>query len=432
MITTIRIRRAAALLAPALACLALACNDSSSSSSDTTGGTTTDDPTTSTSTTVDATTMSTTMSTTSPPDSTEGPPENCPRTVRYPLYDGLGCGRIVVGDIDGDGTDDVVAFGRDPAAPATGAVPTALHTFIGNTLGLDPGDVHCCLEASSRGHGLVFDLNGDGRGDPIWASQREAIPGDPDSLVDTMEKVVRSPETGFTALGVLSMPAVGTAAFTVGRISQQVIGMVIVANGELTSLIGNGDGLGLDPVASVVLDPVPEVWAIRTMELDGQQGTDLAGLGPDGFLVWGGSLDGTFTQATVTALPGVYTEFERIDLDLNGNDSLVLFGAGEPVAIVEGDGDGALIISTTNTPVLDPPVTVIEVNDDLYPDLVGVSGGNLVMYRGDGEGFAAEPEILAAVGDATDLAFGDFDANSNPDIVLCDDQGLLVVYSIDG
>lgn len=405
--------------------------DSTSGSGDSTTG---DDPTGSTSTATTATTATTdpTLTTVDPSetaDTTAGPPDDCARTIRYPLFDGLACGRVLVGDIDGDGFGDAVAFGRDPAAVLT-PVTTQLHTFVGGNLGLESAEVHCCVDTSIGGPGVVFDMNGDGRGDPIFASELTTFSGDVGSTELTMAKIVRGPQGGYTGSGVLFGDPDVTPAFAVGRITPQEIGVLVVADGALISMIGNGVGLGLEEVRSLPLDPFPTVWALATIELDGEQGVDVAAVGPDGLLLWGGSLDGTFTAATVTKLPGEYRRMVSVDLDLNGSNQLVLFGDGEPVALVEGDGDGGLTVTTTGTPTVNLVGTVIEVSNDLYPDLVAKDGGNLVMYAGDGTGFAADPTILAPIGDVTDIAYGDFDGDMSPDVVACDEQGLLVVYRV--
>jgi hypothetical protein len=409
----------------ALCGLALACGDDSS------GGSGDDDSTSDTGGTATSAdgpgtnpTMTTNPDETGPADTTAGPVGDCERTRRYPLYGGQACGRVLVGAVDTDTYADIIAFGHGQDAVLEPAA-TTLQTFLGGRMGLDNGEVHCCLEASLTGDGAVFDINGDGDGDPLWASTRQVITGDVGESQWTFEKSIRAPEHGYTGDGVLFADADVAPPFTIGRITADITGVIVVADGALISLVGNGDGLGLEPTNTLVLDPVPVIRALATIELDGQAGVDVVGVGPDGLLLWGGSVEGVFADATVIELPGEYTHIESIDVDLDGNRELVLFGVGEPIALV--DRGGMIEVSTAGMPSVPPPATVIEVDGDMYPDVVGVEGGNLVMYPGDGDVFG-EAVVLAPIGAAVDLAYGDFDGNGLEDVVACDEQGLLVVY----
>jgi hypothetical protein len=122
------------------------------------------------------------------------------------------------------------------------------------------------------------------------------------------------------------------------------------------------------------------------------------------------------------------TDTQMQEVDLDNHDSLVL--AGEPVAIVDGDGAGICLVSTTGTPDLDPPIAVVEIDNDLQPDLVGASGNDFVMHAGDGKAFDAQV-VLGELSGIRDLGFGDFDGNGRSDVVACDDAGLFVTYRED-
>jgi len=425
MITTTR-------LASVLAVLGIACGgDSSSTPDDTTGSETSPDETSSSGSTTAPTTTTTNPDATGPADTTADPPGDCDRTTRYTLYDGQACGRVFVGDVDGDAFADLVAFGQDPEAVIT-PISQTLHTFEGSGIGLQMAEVHCCTDASRNGSGAIFDINGDMHGDAIWTSERTVFSDDVGSTEFTIEKTVRGPERGWVGDGVVLFHGddLPPPVFTIGRITPQETGVLAIADGALHSMLGTGDQLGLEIVRSLVLDPMPTIHALATVEFDGIQGVDVVGVGPDGLSLWGGSLEGTFTDAVVTKLPGEYTAMQSIDTDLDGARQIVLFGAGEPVAFVDSDGDGNLTVVTTGTPTLDRPGQIIAVDSGVYPDLVAKDGDNLVYYPGDGKGFG-DAVVLAPIGDVNGIAFGDFDANGFDDIVACDEQGLLVVYHAD-
>ena len=361
---------------------------------------------------------------TGPSDTTDGPPPSeCDRTRRYPLFDGQACGRVLVGAVDGDQYSDIIAFGNGEGL--IGPVTTTMQTFLGDSPSLNGGFVHCCIETTPTGAGAIFDINGDGAGDPLWAGERHWVEGDIGMSEWTMEKAIRGPSHGYVRGGLLFTDPDTPPPFTVGRITPEITGVIVVADGMLISMVGNGDGLSLEPTNMLVLDPVPTIRALATIELDGQAGVDVVGLGADGLYLWAGSVDGAFADATLIELPGDYTDMESIDVDVDGARELVLFGEGEPIAVV--DRAAMVEVSTTDMPMVPPPATVIEVDGDLYPDVVGVEGTDLVMYPGDGNAFG-DPVALAPIGATNDLSYGDFDGNGTQDVVACDDQGLLVIY----
>lgn len=415
-----------------LALAAVACNNGSASNdgADTTTGmeTTSGDTTT--------TAPMTTAPMTTDPDSsessstTEAPPTECERTVRYPLFEGGTCSRVLTGDIDGDGFGDAVAFVRD----ANNSDVTTLQTFLGGNIGLASGGVvHCCVDASETGHGMVYDINGDTREDLLWSSVRNEVVGDDILSYASVDRIIRGPETGYTAHGSVVVRPDGELTpipFTFGAIMPGTTGLITIADGMLNSSIANGSEFGFDVVASVELDPLPEIWALNSLEINDSNGVDVVGVGPDGLSVWGGSIEGVYSQAVVTALPGDYTQIEALDLDLDGNRQLVMFGEGQPVALADRDGRGGILLVTDGNPVVSPPAAVLQVNGDLYPDLVGVEGGNLVYYPGDGEIFESAV-VMAPAGTPADMEIDDFDGNGSADVVLCDNEGLLVVYRED-
>lgn len=415
-----------------LALAAVACNNggSSNESADTTTGMETSSSDGTTTAPMTTMPMTTDPDTSSSSSTTEAPPTECERTVRYPLFEGQTCSRVMTGDIDGDGFGDAVAFARDAA---NGDV-TTLQTFLGGNIGLASGGVvHCCVDANEAGHSLVYDINGDTRGDLIWSTVRNDVVGDDTLTFAAIDRIIRGPETGYTAHGsIVARPTddLTPIPFTIGAIMPGTTGFITIADGMLNSMVSNGSAFGFDVVASIELDPVPEIWALNSLEINDSNGVDVVGVGPDGLSVWGGSIEGVYSQAVVTALPGDYSQIEALDLDLDGNRQLVLFGDGQPVALVDRDGRGGLTLITDGNPVVSPPASVLQVNGDLYPDIVGVDGGNLVYYPGDGDLFEA-PVVMAPAGTPADLDIGDFDGNGADDIVLCDDEGLLVVYRED-
>jgi hypothetical protein len=408
----------------ALCGLALACGgDSSGGAGDSTSDTGTTAETVDDGPGSNPTTLTDPETTAPDPDTTGGPVGDCDRTRRYPLFDDQACGRVLVGHVDGDQYDDIIAFAH--YGEGIGPVATTMQTFLGDSPALNGGVVHCCLTTSASGAGGIFDINGDGDGDPLWTGERLVVSGDVGSTQWTIEKSIRGPAHGYVFDGLLFAHADIPPAFTIGRITPDTTGVIVVADGMLLSMVGNGDGLSLEPTNTLVLDPVPTIRALATIEFDGQAGIDVVGLGPDGLYLWAGSVEGVFADATMIELPGDYTDMESIDVDLDGNRELVLFGVDEPIALA--DRAASVEVSTTDMPIVPPPATVIEVDGDLYPDVVAVEGDNLVMYPGDGDVFG-DAVVLAPIGAAADLAYGDFDGNGTADVVACDDQGLLVIY----
>lgn len=377
------------------------------------------------------TTVNPTM--TSPPDSTgaqdtTGGGAGCPNAIRYELYKGAGCGRIIMGDVDTNGHDDVLVFAKDPAQFDL-STPFVLHTFPGGDNAVAEAKLHCCVDAPARGGGVVFDLNGDEYPDPIWDSVRNFGSTETPDLRRTMEKIVRGHEGGYTALGTVVSTTNTRMPIIVGRIMAEQFGIIAITDQGIQSFVGTGTELGLEVASTLPLDPIPVIDALTTIEIDAQQGTDLAGVGPDGLSIWPGSVDGQFTAAIVTDLGGAYTYLERTDLELNGKDELVIVGVDQPIAVVKGDGNGGVTVNTDGMPNVAPPMTLVKVDSDAFPDLLATADGNLVYYSGTGTGgFASDPVVLAPVGAVNDVAFGMIDDNDVEDLVVCDDAGLLILY----
>lgn len=414
----------------ALVCVAAACGGDSSAHADGEGSSSGGAESTTTSGPI-TTTVNMTM--TASPDSTGadttgGGGSGCPNAIRYELYQGAGCGRIIMGDVDGNGHDDVLVFAKDPAQfDVTSSF--VLHTFPGGDNAVGEAKLHCCIDAPGRGGGVVFDLNGDERLDPLWDGLRNyGTVSEPD-LRPTLEKMIRGPQGGYTAPGTVLSTGNAGMPFIVGRIMSQTFGIIAITDQGIQSFVGTGTDLGLEAVATLPLDPIPVIDALATIEIDAHQGTDLAGIGPDGLSVWPGSVDGQFSPAFVTDLGGTYTYLERTDLELNGKDELVVVGAGEPVAVIKGDGNGGVMVNTDGMPTVSAPMTLVKVDTDAFPDMLTIDGGNLVYHRGTGTGgFVVDPVVLAPVGEVNGIGFGKIDDNDVEDFVVCDDAGLLILY----
>jgi hypothetical protein len=377
----------------------------------------------------------------------------------------LGVGQFAVGDFNGDGTLDFVAW-----AQKTSGLPYTLNAQLGNGDGTfrDPLPVTTVASDSDRPFFAlaVADFNGDGK--PDLVARRLLFLGNGDGTFQPARNIdVGGGPRGFVGFGVAvsdlngdgkldlavgSSPGVrvllgngdgsfqapanyGAAlSFTSGVVAGDFTGDgkpdLVVTNalqGPTYLLPGNGDGTFRDPVT------VASSVAVVAADLNRDGNLDLVGIaGNSQVQVLPGNGDGTFG--------GPATVFSGLSLlrvgtgDFNGDGQLDLYvsstpsnggapvGLGGGVSILPGNGDG-----TFGTPATFPasnllgsygPVEAGDFNGDGRLDLAGSNGQGVALLLGNGDGTLVDGRVAPAGSGVLGLAAADFDGDGKPDVAV--------------
>ncbi len=205
---------------------------------------------------------------------------------------------------------------------------------------------------------------------------------------------------------------------------------VVTANSTTASvsvLLGNGDGTFQSPINSATAAGPSFSVAVGDFNRDGRQ--DVAVTGSNGVNVLMGNGDGTF-QSAVSYSAGSSPDGVAVgDFNGDGSPDLVVANKGS----VGGDTDTVSVLMGTNTGTFSPAVgytvgdsptsvVVADVNGDHVPDIVTANFGSsdVSVLLGTGTG-AFSPAVNYAAGQqARTVIVGDFDADGRVDLATAD------------
>jgi len=124
---------------------------------------------------------------------------------------------------------------------------------------------------------------------------------------------------------------------------------------------------------------------------------------------------GTRTFSAATQL-GTTTTGKYIAVDVN-NDGKQDYFQGKNLFLGHGDGTYSQTVSATTTGSIQD---VVDFNGDNIVDLVTVSGGNIGIYYGNGDGTFQAARSFAASSTATSLMVGDVNGDGSYDVLTSD------------
>ncbi|APR79051.1 Putative aggregation factor core protein MAFp3, isoform C [Minicystis rosea] len=207
---------------------------------------------------------------------------------------------------------------------------------------------------------------------------------------------------------------------------------------KVAILLADADGAYLPAVEY----DATNAYEVAAGDVDGDGKLDLVvtSLNVNGTKLLRGNGDGTFAAAV--SVPGSALH-SPVLFDLDGDGKLDLLGGVSGVswiAFAKGDGTGAFTVGTSIEMNLESRRLVLaDINGDSKPDIVSLNANTLnepvVSARlGQGGGvFGAAQKLTIpamngiALGDARDLAVGDFNGDGRADIVVVDDEGVTLL-----
>jgi uncharacterized protein (TIGR03437 family) len=325
----------------------------------------------------------------------------------YPGYPVGSAAMVAVGDLNGDGTPDIVTaggtilFGDGKGGVASRAdyEPNLAGASLGDFLSTGAGPI---LIGTSV---MLGDFDGDGKTDILFGLGNAGyLSGNANS--PALSVLFGSGSGVFTGAPVSAVP-IPSSAFTYSGPLPPPVGALIAAD-------YNGDG---NPdIASVTFS--------QTSDNGGNvQLTVLRGL-----------RDGQFSSGTTQTFPhaGAFLLRAAVSGDFNHDGKLDLavalsdYPTGGEIQIYPGKGDGTFGAPLITPLTIDNPLSIAaaDLNGDGVPDVLLVGDSAAAVLMGKGDGTFSAPATIPGVGNAAIL--GDFNGDGKPDIAITGETSLSV------
>jgi len=294
--------------------------------------------------------------------------------------------RMVAGDFNGDGNQDVVVL------PSGG---NFVRVFLGRGDGTFAAPVSLLHGLPTAGDMVVGDFNGDDKADIALASATSVA-----VMLGKSGGTFQSPIVTKTGL---SSPT--SLVLAVGDVNRD-LHLDIAANdtyGGNQILLGTGTGhFNLKPIISFNPPPEPFPTGIAIADFTGDSKPDIAvSFGAD-YPIWylgqacilPGYGDGTFNQNAVTCSRTPYTFGEMLAGNLNGKQDLVF--SSDPMMVQFNNGSGAM--TPGSYAVGGGPMALGDFNGDGRQDLAAGAVGGVQVVVNSAAGVLRAPLAINDVG----------------------------------
>jgi hypothetical protein len=328
-----------------------------------------------------------------------------------------GQGGFVVGDFNGDGIPDLAATNY-VSEPTEGILTENIIVLLGDGYG---NFSSTSTSPSVYGPLAVGDFNGDGKQDLAVA-----VYGNLTTLLGNGDGTFAAPVVGPLTVSPISV-AVGDFNGD-GKADLAVSN----SNNTVSIFLGNGDGT-FTTAASPATGDEPNSLAVGDFNGDGIPDLAVANYGSNTVSILLGNGDGTFAAAT-SPTTGNEPDFVAVG-DFNGDGKLDLavanFG-GNTLSILLGNGDGTFTAATSPAPGNGPKsVAVGDFNGDGILDLAVATqcgngppctdaAGSTTVLLGNGDGTFTVGGSTAVPNPPQFLATGDLNGDGITDFVVRD------------
>ena len=361
---------------------------------------------------------------------------------------------LAVGDVDGDGDDDLLTEDavllNNPADLLVAARRTADDFSSPADLAFLDADEDGTLDLAITDETEHFVAVLIGRGDGFFDAPttfdtgrgpREILPADLDGDGHVDLAIEQRDFSGADGVAVLLGAGDGSFGevrrYATGRDTASVDGDDIDGDGNLDLILANSSSAALTVVrgegdgrfAAPLLIDEP-LGARAAGDLDGDGNLDLVDTNnfPDGIDIRPGNGDGTFGPPSSISLPEQPDDVRPVDFDGDGDLDLVFTQDARftsrsfsPVGVALGNGDGTFAAPQTFDAGLDPvSLQVADLNQDGDLDVVTANegGDDVAVLLGNGDGTLGDPTAFAALDRPASIVVADVDDDGDLDLIV--------------